>query len=68
MGKFKTRTLIIASGIIWTAAAQHWLGGTGALVALFGHVAVYYLHSLEVRMNKLLSHHGLHVSDEEIDG
>lgn len=64
----KTRTALVISGALMTAAASRWLGGTAALVVVFGHISVYYLHSLEVRLNKLLNHHGLHTTDEELDG
>lgn len=62
-----TRALIIASAIAFVGGAAYYDNLLAALILGVGHVLLWYLHTIEVKVNKLLSHYGIHVSKRELD-
>lgn len=65
--KLRTSTLILASAIFFSWLVGRELGGTAAIVIAMGHVIIYMIHAIEVKVNKLLDHHGLYISRKDID-
>jgi hypothetical protein len=62
----RTRWMIGIVLLVGTGVALHNENLAAAYVALAGCFAAYMLHAIEVKLNKLLDHHGIHVSDAEI--
>lgn len=61
-----TRKLILASGIVWVGGALYYGSPTIAAIAAGTHVIFFGLHAIEVRLNKLLDHHGIRVTDRDL--
>jgi hypothetical protein len=62
----KTRTIIWSSALAGTGLAWAYVSETAAIVAFSAHVIGYFLHHVEVKLNKLLDHHGIRVTDKEL--
>ncbi len=63
----KTRTLIafVAFGLV--AAAAYSENTAAVFVAIVGAGQLWHLHNIEVKVDKLLDHYGLHVTSEDLD-
>lgn len=63
----KTRTMIYGGGAILIAAALY-LEASPTLVAVIflGMLMFIFMHNIEVKVNKLLDHHRIHVTDKEL--
>jgi len=61
-----TTFMIAISAFIWTAWAAAAENMTAAYISIGVHALVYLLHAIEVKLNRLLDHHGIHVSKQEI--
>lgn len=61
-----TRMTIWLSAIVWTGIALYGDNVAAAYVSLGTHVIMYMLHVIEVKVNKLLDHQSLYVSNVEI--
>jgi hypothetical protein len=61
-----TRTLIWIATIGLMALAGYKDNLAAMYVALAGGIIVFLLHTLEVKINRLLDHHGIMVWDSDI--
>lgn len=53
------------SAIFWGGAALYYESPLGAGVAIGFHVISYQIHAVEVRLNKLLDHHRLTITEKD---
>jgi hypothetical protein len=60
----KTRVLIGISVVVWTWIAADNMAA--AYVSIGVHFVIYMLHTIEVKLNRLLDHHGILVTDADI--
>lgn len=61
----KTRTIIIVSSIFWGAIAAFNDSSLGVGLAAGVHAIVWQVHTIEVKLNKLLDYHRLIVTKED---
>jgi hypothetical protein len=62
----RTRLLIGLSLLLFGGSALYVDNLAAAYVALGCHAIIYLLHTIEVKLNRLLDHHGILVTDAEI--
>ena len=62
-----TRALIMIFGGLAFIMAAYSKEFAAMYVALFSTFIIYLLHTLEVKLNKLLDHYGITVWDSDID-
>lgn len=62
------RKIIFISAILWCGAFA-WAGKETLFgIALVGHVLALFLHNIEMKLNKLLDHYGIVVTDKDLRG
>ena len=63
----RTRTLIIGSGVLWTVSSAISGKETIAVIMAATHVIVYMLHTIEIKVNKILDEMRIYLSDRDLD-
>lgn len=63
----KTSSWIWLSGLFFTGGAIYLNQPVIASVLFSLHVIIFFLHALEMKLNKLLNDRGLHLSRDELD-
>lgn len=62
----RTRFIICAFTFAFFAGAVYAGSLAAEYVAVAGGAIIYLLHAIEVKLNRLLDHHGIYVPDDEI--
>ena len=62
----KFRTTMVLSAVLWTGIAISRDNLAAAYASAGIHVAIWLLHALEVKINRLLDDRGIRVSEREI--
>lgn len=57
---------IIISGVFWCGLALLAERETLFFLGLATHIIVYLLHTIEVKLNKLLDHQGIYVTQKDL--
>jgi hypothetical protein len=62
----RTRVLILLSLLLFAGIAGYADNLAAVYVAAGAHAIIYLLHTIEVKLNRLLDHYGILVTDAEI--
>jgi hypothetical protein len=62
----RTRLLILLSLLLFVGPVAYANNIAAMYVALGAHAIIYLLHTIEVKLNRLLDHHGILVTDAEV--
>jgi len=62
----KTRTVLVVSGLGWCAVAAYNDLAVGVPVIIYGHYLFWHLHRVEVKLNRLLDHIQIRVTEAEM--
>jgi hypothetical protein len=62
----RTRVLILFSLLFWGGGAAYANDLAAVYVAVGTHAIIYLLHTIEVKLNRLLDHYRILVTDAEI--
>jgi len=61
-----TKNLFIVSAVLWTGVAVLLNDIAAIYISLAAHGMIWFLHKIEIKLNKLLDNQGLFVSEQEM--
>ena len=62
----KTKNLLIVGAVFWTGVAVLVNDIAAIYISLAAHGIIWFLHRIEIKLNKLLDNQGFFVSEQEL--